>query len=149
MAFGEYEVGVSAFNRFVAQLEERKYTGLDLRTKILDGIGHSGTKAEGYTRGLQFVFAKPSLDLDDTILNQYTGTYEMDNKLQINIATINNKLELLTPDNSSVILQAETENDYYVLGQFLKIHFKKDESGNVLGFQLQSYGGVVFVKRIN
>jgi len=54
---------VAGVEKFVAQLRSRGYKGLDLETKVLEGIGHSGSKAEGCTRGLQAVFARPSLTL--------------------------------------------------------------------------------------
>jgi uncharacterized protein len=43
---------------FEAALKSRHYPGLKIRTAIIAGAGHSGQKAEAYTRGLQFVLGK-------------------------------------------------------------------------------------------
>ncbi|HEX9934501.1 MAG TPA: alpha/beta hydrolase-fold protein, partial [bacterium] len=41
MAMGGLEGGQGEFLQFANQLKERRYEGLDLQTRILDGIGHS------------------------------------------------------------------------------------------------------------
>ena len=59
MAVGGLEE-VAGFQKFVSQLKARKYQGLSLQTRVLENSGHSGTKAAGYARGLQAVFARPA-----------------------------------------------------------------------------------------
>lgn len=78
-------------------LEHHDYKYLEIGTKILEGIGHSGTKAEAYTQGLQFVFSKPSLKLSDEILEQYSGIYEMSNKMKIDVKKENGSLIVTVP----------------------------------------------------
>ena len=46
-----------AMEDMVAVLKTREYPNLDLRSMIIEGVGHSGSKAEGFTRGLQYVFS--------------------------------------------------------------------------------------------
>jgi len=46
------------FSKMAEQLAGRHYSQLQMETRILDHIGHSGSKGEGFARGLQFVFAK-------------------------------------------------------------------------------------------
>ena len=74
MVIGQYEYQ-GAFQSFVKRL--KKYEGLQFETKVIENTGHSGNKAEGFTRGLQYVFARPSLSLDPAILKQYVGEYEV------------------------------------------------------------------------
>jgi hypothetical protein len=147
MAVGELEE-VSGFQKFVDRLKSRGYKGLDLQTRVLEGMGHSGGKAEGYTRGLQAVFARPSLILADNILDQYVGVYQFDPRFEIKISKEDGHLCAKTPDNNKIVVHAETESDFYVKGQFLFVHFRKDEAGKVNGFQLQRFGGEGFVKKI-
>ncbi|OGU60815.1 MAG: hypothetical protein A2V66_08660 [Ignavibacteria bacterium RBG_13_36_8] len=148
MAVGGLESNLPDFEKFAQQLQNRNYNEFEMGTRILEGIGHSGSKAEGFTRGLQFVFSKPSLNLDDNILQQYTGTYELSSKIRINIVVENNNLYVLLPDNSKIILQAETESDFYVNGEYSNAHFQKDDSGKVTGFKLQRYNREEFVTKI-
>jgi predicted alpha/beta superfamily hydrolase len=141
IAQGELEGGMHAFEKFVDRLRSRQYTGLNLRTKIIEAAGHSGAKAEGFTRGLQAVFERPALSLDPAVLDRYVGTYQVGAGIEVDISREADHLVLTTPDNSDVVLRAETEKDFYARGQFLTIHFKKDGTGKVTGFLLERYGG--------
>lgn len=47
---------VGNMQRFRERLESRHYAGLALQWRLLDGEGHTGTKAETYSRGLRFAF---------------------------------------------------------------------------------------------
>jgi predicted alpha/beta superfamily hydrolase len=42
--------------RYIHQLESRNYADLQLETRIIADEGHSSSKIEGFTRGLQFMF---------------------------------------------------------------------------------------------
>lgn len=148
MAIGELE-GVYDFQKFVDHLKGRNYQGLELQTRVLEGIGHSGSKAEGYTRGLQSVFARPSLTVAPPILEQYVGTYQINPEVKIEILKENDHLVALTPDNTKVILHAETEKDFYIRGAYLFVHFEKDDTGKVTGFRLEQFNGEEFVRKVN
>ena len=147
MAHGEME-DPAPFLRFVDTLKKRQYAGLELQTRILDNTDHSGTKAEGYARGLQWVFARPSLKLPETILNKYAGTYLVGTDT-LKLIGESNRLIAIAPGNNRFTLDAATENDFYLKGQFLQLHFKKDEAGNISGFQLERFEGDSFVKKIS
>jgi uncharacterized protein len=43
--------------RYQQLLTELNHPGLSVETRIIEGERHSGTKAEGYTRGMRYVFA--------------------------------------------------------------------------------------------
>jgi predicted alpha/beta superfamily hydrolase len=148
MAVGEHE-SVSGFQKFVEHLKARNYQGLSLQTRVLENTGHSGTKAEGYTRGLQAVFARPSLKLAPAILAQYVGIYQLNPETRIMISTESDHLVAQGPDNRKMVLHAEAEKDFYIPGQYLFAHFKKDETGKITGFQLEQFSGEVFVQKIN
>jgi predicted alpha/beta superfamily hydrolase len=147
MAHGELEGGVPGFERFVNVMKSRNYQGLDMQTRILEGSGHSGTKAEGYTRGLQHVFAKPDLKLADAVLDQYTGSY-LAGSDTVRMVKEAGQLVGLPRGNRRIVLKAETENNFYTKGSFLYIRFRKDAAGKVEGFQLETYGNSLFAKRI-
>jgi hypothetical protein len=148
MAVGELE-DVAGFQKFADQLKARNYQELSLQTRVLENTGHSGTKAEGYTRGLQFVFARPSLKLDAAILAQYAGAYQLNPETKILLSVENDHLVAQGPDNRKVVLHAETEKDFYIPGQYLFAHFKKDEMDKIAGFQLEQFSVEVFVKKVN
>ena len=150
IAFGGLETaGLPGFEKLVSQIKERNYQDLELQTKIIEGIGHSGGKADGYTRGLQFVFAKPSIDVDAAILEQYAGEYQYTPQAKMKIVVEDGHLTLLFPFSTKIVLDAETENDFYIKGQYAFVHFKRDAKGKVTGFLLQRYGGDSFIKKNN
>jgi hypothetical protein len=119
-AIGGLEAGgVPEFEKFVAQLKSRGYEGLDLRTRVLEGIGHSGSKAEGYTRGLQAVFERPSLSLPHAVLQQYLGKYRVAPEFIVEIVEDHGSLVILAPGNMRIPLFAETERNFYVRGAYM------------------------------
>jgi predicted alpha/beta superfamily hydrolase len=148
MGIGELE-GTSGFQNFADRLKARNYKGLEFQTRVLEGMGHSGGKAEGYSRGLQSVFARPSLTIESRVLDQYVGVYKLASGTRLTISRENGQLVVLTPDNAKLTLHAETETDFYMRGQFLSIHFKKDNTGKVDGFQAMRFGGEELVKKVN
>ena len=148
MAIGGYE-DVNAFQKFADNLEKNNYKGLRMKTFVLDGFGHSGGKAEGYSRGLQFAFKINPLILSDNILNQYVGTYKVNPLVKVSIKKEDNSLVAEVPDGTKYILNAESETDFFVIGKYLRAHFIKDKDGKVTGFQEEQYASSQFVKKIN
>ncbi len=140
MAIGGYEY-VPMLQNFYDVLKSRNYKNLKIGYKVIDGIGHSGSKADGYSRGLIFAFERPDLKLDDSILKQYAGNYQITPGMSIKVTVENNQLVALTPDNYKVILSAADESSFYMKGQYLKVDFIKDENNKVTGANLETYGG--------
>jgi predicted alpha/beta superfamily hydrolase len=148
MCVGGVETSVPAFGKLTSFLNDRHYTNLEIESKVLENTGHSGTKGEGYEKGLQFVFKHPSLQLSSNILDQYKGSYKLNDGTVVNIASENGMLTGAI-GYMKLTLQAASETDFYTTSSFLKIHFIKDEKGNVSGFQLDQYGSSGFATRIN
>jgi predicted alpha/beta superfamily hydrolase len=48
---------LASIKRFNERLGQRRYDGLVYQWRLIDGEGHSGTKAESYNRGVRFAFA--------------------------------------------------------------------------------------------
>ena len=149
MAVGGLEGDVDAFEKFVDHLKSKNYKGLEVSSRVLEGMGHSGGKAEGYTRGLQAVFAKPSVKLDRAILEQYVGTYQVGPDIKVKVQVENNSLIAFGPDNSKIAMVAASDKEFYVNGTYLLVHFKTNEKGKVTGFQLEQYSGQQFVEKID
>jgi len=147
MCVGGAELSVPGFEKLTAFLKSRHYTNLQIESKILENTGHSGTKGEGYARGLQFVFKRPSLQLSSNILQQYNGTYKLNDGMMIGMKSANNALTVHVGNNSSRLLAA-SEIDFYLTSSFFKIHFIKDNNENVSGFELARYGSTEFAKKI-
>ena len=150
MAVGGLEAGgVSEFEKFVAQMKSRGYKDLQLETRVLENIGHSGSKAEGYTRGLQAVFARPSLSLSHSILQQYVGKYRVTPEFIVEMMEDQGGLVILAPGNMRIPLLAETEKNFYVKGAYMFIEFKKNEAGKVIGCEAEQFSGRQFAEKID
>jgi len=144
---GEYE-GVQDFEKITKAIQDCKIKSLELETQIVKGSGHAGTKPEGYNRGLQQVFKRPSIKVDEIILEQYAGEYEIDPQTKIKLAVENGQLVVYLPDNVKMNLCAETETDFYIVGGFMNARFAKDDKGSITGFQMYRYNAESFVKKI-
>jgi hypothetical protein len=147
MGKGAMETDVADFQRFVTDLKEKKVPGLEIQTLIMENTGHAGTKPEGYARGLQWAFERPALALSSSVLDRYTGVYLVGTDT-VHLSREKGALIALAPGNTRIVLQAETDKDFYVKGVFLKVHFKTDDANKVTGSQLEQSEGSIFAKKI-
>jgi predicted alpha/beta superfamily hydrolase len=143
---GAYE-NVKEFQTFMDEIKAKQYKNFELQTWVVSGMGHSGAKAEAYARGLQAVFPQPSVEVDPKVLASYTGEYTINPMTSIKLVVEDGKLVAILPDQTKIALNATSEEDFYVIGQFLRLHFVKQSNGEVDGFILQQYGGSMVVKR--
>lgn len=147
MGIGEYE-NVSEFQSFAEELKSKNYKNFDLQTKVIAGMGHSGGKAEGYTRGLQAVFARPNLHVDPALLAAYSGEYMINSQYKVKLTQEEGNLVDVFPDGTKITLRAESDVDFYVTGQFMNVHIERDQAGSVTGFTARQYSGSMFCKRV-
>jgi predicted alpha/beta superfamily hydrolase len=147
MGIGEYE-NVSELQNFAEELKSKNYKSFELQTKVIAGMGHSGGKAEGYTRGLQAVFARPNVKSDTALLASYTGEYMINGQFKVKLAQKQGSLVGVFPDGSTITFCAESDVDFYVTGTFMNVHIEKDQAGSVSGFTVRQYSGSMFCKRV-
>ena len=144
---GEYE-DVPGFEKLAATIRGYNIEGLEIEAQVIKGSGHAGTKPEGYNRGLQYAFKKPCLNLDEKILDQYVGEYEVNLQFHIKVVREENQLVGIVPGNQKIPICAATEKDFYIKGSYANFHFQKDVTGKVTGFQMERYEGESFAKKI-
>ena len=93
MTIGDVERGRPGYERFTNTMQGRNYGAVNLRSRVLENTGHSGTKSETYSRGLQYVFERNQLTFSDDALNKYTGTYQFGNNTKVEIKNEGNQLK--------------------------------------------------------
>jgi hypothetical protein len=147
MGIGEYEP-VTEFQSFADELKAMNYKGFYLETKVIAGMGHSGGKAEGYSRGLQAMLARPSVYIDPALLTAYAGDYVINSMSKITLVQEHGKLFIVFPEYTKIALNAESDVDFYVTGAFLNVHIEKDQTGKVTGFTMHQYSGSVFCQKL-
>lgn len=143
MTIGEVERSVSNFEMLTSHMQNRQYSSLQFRAKILENTGHSGTKSETYTRGLQYVFEKPNLKISEDLLKKYTGTYQSKKGNKIELKPDNYQLALHA-QNSTIILRASSDTSFYSKSELINIEFDAKNPGNLI---INRYGNSeVFTK---
>jgi predicted alpha/beta superfamily hydrolase len=147
MTIGDVERSRFAYERFAKSMTDRNYSSVNLISKVLENTGHSGTKGETYSRGLQYIFERPKLTLDAVILNKHIGTYESVNGNKVEIYNEAGKLSVSFSATNKYVLNAASETDFYSLAEFLTIQFKANAAGEA-GFQLNRYGSTEFMKKV-
>ena len=147
MAMGGVERGVPGFELLVKQMNERRYPNLSMKTRILDNIGHSGTKAEGFARGLQYVFERPMLEWPAEKLQSFTGSYAARNGRPVEIKLEGGGLVLYFSPNNKFPLHASGENSFYSTAEFLNITFSRKD-GSVDGLELHQFGGKRLLNKV-
>lgn len=98
MTSGEFDIS-DVFLRMIDQIQSRTYRGMDLDYTIQKGIGHTGSKHDGYSRGLIHLFKQKTIDLDSAYLKKYTGTY---------LTESNDTIEMILDDHNLVIQKSRT-----------------------------------------
>ncbi len=117
-----------------------------METLVMENTGHSGTKAEGYTRGLQWVFARPSIAFVPAVLDPYTGTYASTSDT-IRISREKDHL-VASAHGRQFTLNAASLDDYYVKGIFAKLHFRKPNDGKIEGVELHLFSNDEYLNKI-
>jgi hypothetical protein len=148
MCVGGVERSVPAYQKLTKFLQDRHYNSLQIQSLVLENTGHSGTKGEGYARGLQFVFKRPSLQLSNTALDKFIGKYQLPNGGTAEIKRESNQLFLSTSPNDKIPLFAASENELYSTSQFLNLKFKYNNNKNITAADIEIYGGTMTAKKL-
>src|SRR5215470_3745354 len=74
---GELEgAHIPQVEEFAKTLNARNYKDLIFETQVIPSTGHSSNKPEGFTKGLQAVFAPVPMVIDAAVLKQYVAKYQ-------------------------------------------------------------------------
>lgn len=120
---GEVEKGVPGFEKLVAFLNARNYRNIKFKSKVLENTGHSGTKSEGFGRGMQFAFERPSLHIDAGKLTKWIGRYETEKNETIEIL-VDNYVPYCIVNNNRYKLLIASETEAYATSEFFNIRFQ-------------------------
>jgi predicted alpha/beta superfamily hydrolase len=148
MCAGGVETSIPGFEKLTKFLYDRHYPSLEMESRVLENTGHSGTKGEGYARGLQFVFKRPALQLSAAALEPYAGSYKMNNGETINVKVENGSLCFFSGITKYTLLAASA-TDFYITSFFFNLHFIKNDAGTISGFQLNRFNETEYATKIN
>ncbi len=145
---GGVETSVPGFQKLTKYLNDQHYSNLQIESRVLENTGHSGTKGEGYARGLQFAFKRPSIQLSDAALKNYSGKYQLPNGTTVEMKKENNQLVLYPGGSDRILLYAASEKEFYSTSEFLTIKVKWDDDKKITGADVETYGGTMSVKKL-
>jgi predicted alpha/beta superfamily hydrolase len=148
LTVGDAERGRPVFEKFATRLSSQNYTNLNVRSKVLENTGHSGTKSETYSRGLQYIFERPKLTLTPGMLDKYTGSFSSATGTKLEIKNENSNLVLYFSQTNKYILYAATETTFYSSAEFLNISFTIQD-GKAEEVKLERYGRTDLLKKEN
>lgn len=142
IAASELEELYQPVMKLVDTLRSRDYPGLSWTSHVVTGSGHSGVKPDGNTRGLQFAFKRPDLALTGEDLKPYLGTYQSKGgAAEVRVSIQDGKLLVYSPfDGQSWIMKAQNKTHFYHEGAFLNVRMLLDDSGQVTGCVVQTFG---------
>jgi predicted alpha/beta superfamily hydrolase len=135
ITMGEVERGLPGFEKLAKHLSERNYKNVSILSKVLENTGHSGTKTEGFGRGMQYVFERGKLKLDPAVLGKYAGVYKI-GAANVELKVENDVLVFYPNPGNRYVLYADNQNSYYATSEFLKIYFTEPGTN----FIIKRYG---------
>jgi predicted alpha/beta superfamily hydrolase len=149
---GEYEevlLSGNYFNRFLKQLNESKYAGLELESMIIPRMSHGGSGAAGAILGLQSIFKRAELTVADTVLlSQYAGRYAANQDTSL-ITKEMNSIYFHYPPFGKGKLYLDTHERFYVKGINTTIQFIKDVAGKITGYKRLDNDAEFFYKKVD
>ena len=134
---GEYEKAINlvgGFDGFVRQITDSKYKGLVLKSMIIPGMGHSGTSTVGGIIGMQHIYSKPDIILNNSLLDQYTGHYVIGSTDTTVIIRSGNRLFAKSAKQQAELF-AESPQKFYIKGINATVEFKRNSDNKVTGLE--------------
>ena len=144
IARGEMELGQGDIDVFANELKTEKYRNLEIEFDIIKGAGHGGLNPEAFTRGVQYIFKKNRVHIDEKRLAAYAGTYKGPAGWpDIEISSIDGSLHSMNLQTKKEFqLVAVGKNLFYVANSGAEISFAVDEDDNVTHMNLKVESGV-------
>jgi hypothetical protein len=142
---------VGMVKKMIDQIQSHHYEGVAVQMRILEGMGHTGSKAEGHARGLKYLFERQAVKLSDGELKPYTGTYEIGPGTQFHIVIRDGELWTTDiPNNPDMHITAIGKNEFALMGAHREFQFLRNPEGGVIGFKAEMPGGqIIQVKKVN
>jgi hypothetical protein len=127
LAWGSLELGDDS-QAFAKKLAAKKIANLEFGYAAVENAGHASVNPECYTKGLQFVYAKPDIKFTDKQLATFVGTYKSKTDGDKIIFTASKgKLFVQSPGNEKYKLSASGEHEFYLKGNGVEYNFTLDD----------------------
>ena len=144
-AAGEYDGVLPVFIKMQAFFEEHQPAGLDFKIDVFDNLGHSGIKANGNTRGLQYLFAPEQAEVSPANLTRLTGKYKNQDGAVISVSLVDDKLEIISPDGAKEPFYAISDTEFQRIGASVQARFHPQKNPALL--EIKTFDGLYVFTR--
>lgn len=150
VARGEMEYDQHRIDVFANELKAEASRNLEIEFDVIKGAGHGGLNPEAFTRGVQYIFKKTRIHIDEKQLAAYAGTYkDPSGGPDIQIRSVDGSLHSTEPEtNTELQLVAVGENLFYVANAGAEVSFSFDENEHVTHMNLKVESGELRFARV-
>jgi len=142
--------GIHGFTSFLLRFPAEKLVVILMDNSGGAKLGDIGRDLGGIALGKSIAKSAPKeTKLDEKILQQYVGEYELAPTFKINVTLENGQLKAQATNQPQFDIFAEKENHFFLKVVEAKIEFLKDESGKVTSLVLNQGGQKIPGKKIN
>jgi len=143
VARGGMEYAHHGIDVFVNELKAENHRNLEIEFDVIEGAGHGGLNPEAFTRGVQYIFKKNRVHIDEKQLAGYTGSYKGPSDWpDIEISSMDGNLYSMDPKTKTEFqLVAVGENLFYVANAGAEVSFSIDENEHVTHMNLKVENG--------
>lgn len=124
MAAGEFDGVLPGFKKAQSLFAQRQFEGLSFKTEILDKLGHSGIKANGNVRGLQYLFHRDGIALNEAQLAELVGFYKHPERdVKVEALSQDGQLVVINPDGGKEPFLAQSATQFFQRGSHITLDF--------------------------
>ncbi len=135
---GSLDFTVDLHHKMAEQIASRKYKGLHFKSSISEGLGHSGAKAEGYSKGMLHSFKIRDIELSEAQLQKYVGTYRFAPGKEISLILHEGRLAIAQfGKQTNLPIYALPEDAFSLQGTYKIFEFNKDNEGTINGLTIE------------
>ena len=149
LSVGELEgPKVNQLMDFAHQLRARNYADMELDVKPISDASHNSSRAGAFLEGLRSLYAPRPVAVAPRILDQYPGAYTLAPGVTVQILKDGSKMFFIAPEGTKYPLIANSDADFVVRGLYLTLHFKRNDAGQVTGFDGENANSQHFHPRV-
>lgn len=139
MTTGEFDIS-DVFFKMIHQIKSRSYAGIDFDYDFQKGIGHTGSKHDGYSRGIIHLFKQKTVNLGSDYLKKYAGTYLSESRDTVNVVLDGENLVIQKSKTVPFDLKLYTLSDstFCAAQNYVPFYLKEIPGKNIYEF---SYDG--------
>lgn len=145
-AAGEFDGVLPGFKKLKSEFEAQSGDVRGIKFEIFDKLGHSGIKAIGNTRGLQYLFAKDVIQLSKQQRQALIGSYANEQSMNVKVFEREENIWITTPQGEEVQFNASSATTFHQVGANVNVEF--DLEAQPVQIKAKTPDGMLVFKRV-